>query len=226
MCMHAQNLTIYRLTQGHTHQLIVVAGSRSATLVVFQLHMGLLLCKVRALDLCKATPIFLRHILVPANLLEPHTALCTTPTDSLLYVLVISSICIAMYLQYANSTSSNTHLGFSHPDHIWVWPGLLSRSPGHPDQQLWPGFNAVIAIPIKRLSFVMYEQQLFCYSVQQIDTLYCWEFCSSCILCDASQEFITLKRWKIISHNAETLRVILQNFSYKVSFGAILQIPR
>jgi len=59
---------------------------RSATLEVFQLHMGLLLCKARALDLCKATPTFLKQVLVPVNLLEPraHTALCTTPIDPLL----------------------------------------------------------------------------------------------------------------------------------------------
>ena len=51
---------------------------RSATLVEFQLHTGLLLCKARVLDLCKATPTFLKHFLVPVILSESHTALCST----------------------------------------------------------------------------------------------------------------------------------------------------
>jgi len=45
------------------------------------------------LDLCKATPTFLKYILVPVNLLEPPTVLCTIPTNSLLHFLVIVGIC-------------------------------------------------------------------------------------------------------------------------------------
>ena len=50
------------------------------------------------------------------------SALCTTPTDPSLYLLVITGICTVTYLQYANSTNSNVCLGFSYP--------------GHQDQQL------------------------------------------------------------------------------------------
>ena len=50
-----------------------------------------------ALDHC-TTPTFSKYVLVPLNLLEPHTALCTTPTDPSLYLLVITGTCIAMYL--------------------------------------------------------------------------------------------------------------------------------
>ena len=75
---------------------------------------GLLLCKARALGLCNATPTFSKHILVPVNLLEPHIALCTTPTDPSLYLLVIADICVVTYPQYANS---NVRLGFSYPGH-------------------------------------------------------------------------------------------------------------
>ena len=76
MCMYAQNPIIIRLVLSHVHQLIAVAGPMSATLAVCQLQMGLLLCKAHALDLCKATPTFSKHVLVPVKLLEPHTVLC------------------------------------------------------------------------------------------------------------------------------------------------------
>ena len=79
-------------------------------------------CKSRALSLSKITPTFSKHVLVPVNLLEPHTALCTTPTDPSLYLLAITSIWVyayvAMYLQYATSTNSNVHQGFSYPGDI------------------------------------------------------------------------------------------------------------
>ena len=117
MCMHAQNSTIYRFAQSHAHCLTVVAGPRSTTLAVCQLHMGLLLHKARTLDLC-TTPTFLNHMLVPVNLLKLHTVLCTTPTDPSLYLLVIVGVCIATYVQYANSTNSNAHQGFSYPGQI------------------------------------------------------------------------------------------------------------
>ena len=112
-------------------RLIAVAGTRSATLAVCQLQMGLLLCKAREVDLC-TTPTFSKHVLVPVNLLGPHTMLCTTPTNPSLYLLVITGICIATYLQYTYNTNSNVRLGFSNPGHIQVKSG----SPGHPGQQL------------------------------------------------------------------------------------------
>jgi len=80
------------------HCSIAVAGSRSATLAVYQLYMGLLLCKAHALGLCKATPTFSKHM--PVNLLEPHIVLYSTPTNPSLYLLVIAGICIATYLQH------------------------------------------------------------------------------------------------------------------------------
>ena len=39
---------------------------------VCQFHMGLLLCKAHALYLWKATPTFLKHVLVHINLLDSH----------------------------------------------------------------------------------------------------------------------------------------------------------
>ena len=60
----------------------------------------------------------LKHVLVPANLLDPHTAQYTTPTDPMLYLLVIVDIytCIhSLYLQYATSKNSCMRLSFSHP---------------------------------------------------------------------------------------------------------------
>ena len=51
-------------------------------------------------------------------------------------------MCSYTYPQYTNSTSSNVCLSFSYLGQIRVWHGLLSRSPGHPGQQLWPSFNA------------------------------------------------------------------------------------
>ena len=79
---------------------------------------GLLLCKARALDLCKTTPTFLKHVLVSVNLLESHTALYTT--NPLLCLLVIADICIATHPQCTNSINSNVHLGFSYPGQIRV----------------------------------------------------------------------------------------------------------
>jgi len=83
--------------------------------------MGLLLRKSCALNLCKAIPTFSKHFLVPVNLLESHTALCTTPTNSSLYLFIITGICIATYVQYANSTNSNACLGFSYLGHWVIW---------------------------------------------------------------------------------------------------------
>ena len=62
------------------------------------------------------TPTFSKHVLVPINLLEQHTTLCITPTIPISY----GGICIATYLQYANSTNFNTYLGFSYPGQIWL----------------------------------------------------------------------------------------------------------
>ena len=76
---------------------------------------GFLLYKACALGLCNGTPTFLK---VHVNLLEPHTMLCTTPTDPSLYLLVIVDICVATYPQYANSTNSNACLGFGYPGQI------------------------------------------------------------------------------------------------------------
>jgi len=100
---------------------------------ICQLHMGLLLCKARALDLY-TTPTFSKHVLVPLNLLELHTALWTTPTDPLLYLLVITGICIATHLQYTDSTNSSACLSFSYRGHIRIKCGSWG-------QQLWPSFN-------------------------------------------------------------------------------------
>ena len=70
---------------------LLLQPSRSATLVVFHLHMGMLLCKSHALDLHKATPTFSKHVIVLVNL---HFAGAThyTPTDPSLYLLVIMGI--------------------------------------------------------------------------------------------------------------------------------------
>ena len=86
---------------------------------------GLLLCKACVLGLCKATPTFSKHVLVLVNMLEPLTALYTTPTNLLLYLLVIRDICIATYLQYANRIIWTCTLVLA----IQVWPRLLSESP-------------------------------------------------------------------------------------------------
>jgi len=87
---------------------------------------GLLVYKACALGLCNATPTFSKHALVHVNLLEPHTMLCTTPTDPSLYLLVIVDICVATYPQYVNSTNSNARLGFSYAGQI-----QLDCYPGH-----------------------------------------------------------------------------------------------
>ena len=59
-------------------------------------------------------------ILVPVNLLEPHTVLCTTPYVPSLHLLLIAGMCMASYLQYANSTNFNSCLSFSSLGHIGV----------------------------------------------------------------------------------------------------------
>jgi len=46
----------------------LIAAVAGATLAIYQLHMGILLCKARALDLYMATPTFSMEILVPLNL--------------------------------------------------------------------------------------------------------------------------------------------------------------
>ena len=84
---------------------------------------GLLLYEACALGLCNATPTFSK---VHVNLLEPRTMLCTTPTNPLLYLLVIADICVATYPQYVNSTNSNACLSFSYPGQI-----QLDCYPGH-----------------------------------------------------------------------------------------------
>ena len=95
----------------------------------------------RALDLCKTPPTFLKHVLVPVNLLEPHTMLCSMGYAAHLPIhLSIAGICIVTYLKYASSTNSNVRLGFSYPGQI------RDCYPGHLGQQLWPGFNAGVCI--------------------------------------------------------------------------------
>ena len=52
---------------------------------------GITALQSTCISLCKATPTFSKHIMVPVILLEPHTALCNTPT-----VLVFADICVAI----------------------------------------------------------------------------------------------------------------------------------
>ena len=82
---------------------------------------GLLLCKARVLDFCKATPTCSKHVLVTVLLSgSTYSAMCHNYQSIDTYVIVIADICIAMYPQYANSTYSYVCLGFSYPDHTLV----------------------------------------------------------------------------------------------------------
>ena len=99
----------------------------------------------------------IRPVQSHSHLFEAHPGACkltgatystnNTPTNLLLYLLVITGICIATYLQYTTSTNSNGCLGFSYASQIWVWPILLS---GWLGQQLWSSFNTVSHIPLQK----------------------------------------------------------------------------
>ena len=122
-------------------------------------RIGTLLHKPHASDLylAQSHSFFAMYVLVSVNLRV------ATLTHLSIYLLAIA--CIFSYVHVCNMPLTQILSLSLSPNYIQVWPRLLSGSAGHPSQQSWLGFNAVVCVCMVLYSDITDGSFIVCVSL-------------------------------------------------------------